>query len=159
MGKERRICSAPGTTTVSATIPGFASVADASREVTVGPAALDVLTDTIRTASGLRSTRAVIRLNGRDHGGATPTARAGDGAKLALTERQRAVLRCLHAGKSNKMIARELDMRESTVKVHVRSILRKLGAINRTQAALAAVAVGDLDQPRQTVDAAPAVSV
>lgn len=98
-------------------------------------------------------------LHGRDHAGTTPTARAGDGAKLALTERQRAVLRCLHAGKSNKMIARELDMRESTVKVHVRSILRKLGAINRTQAALAAVAVGDLDQPRQTVDAAPAPAV
>ena len=69
---------APGTTTVSATIPGFASVADASREVTVGPAALDVLTDTIRTASGLRSTRAVIRLNGRDHGGVTATVTIAD---------------------------------------------------------------------------------
>jgi DNA-binding NarL/FixJ family response regulator len=55
-----------------------------------------------------------------------------------LSDRQRAVLRCLHQGKSNKMIARELDMRESTVKVHVRQILRKLGAVNRTQAALAA---------------------
>jgi len=52
-----------------------------------------------------------------------------------LTPRQHAVLKCLREGKSNKIIAYELGMCESTVKVHVRNVLRKLGASNRTQAA------------------------
>jgi DNA-binding NarL/FixJ family response regulator len=53
-----------------------------------------------------------------------------------LTSRQTDVLHLLRSGQSNKYIARELNMRESTVKVHVRQIMRKLGAANRTQAAL-----------------------
>lgn len=57
---------------------------------------------------------------------------------LGLTCRQHDVLACIRQGKSNTVIARELSMRESTVKVHVRQILRKLGADNRTQAALVA---------------------
>ena len=52
-----------------------------------------------------------------------------------LTPRQLAVLGCLREGKANKLIAHELGMCESTVKVHVRNILKKLGATNRTQAA------------------------
>jgi DNA-binding NarL/FixJ family response regulator len=56
----------------------------------------------------------------------------------ALTPRELAVLERLHQGKSNKQIARELDMREATVKVHVRHIMRKLGVVNRTQVALLA---------------------
>jgi DNA-binding NarL/FixJ family response regulator len=56
----------------------------------------------------------------------------------ALTPREQAVLLVLRQGKSNKHIARELDMREATVKVHVRHIMRKLGASNRTQVALLA---------------------
>ncbi|MBK3775355.1 response regulator transcription factor [Azospirillum sp. YIM DDC1] len=51
-----------------------------------------------------------------------------------LTPRQLAVLECLQEGKPNKVIAHELGMRESTVKVHVRNILRRLGATNRTEA-------------------------
>lgn len=57
-----------------------------------------------------------------------------------LTRRQHEVLDRLRLGKSNKVIARDLDMQESTVKVHVRQIMRKLGASNRTQAALLAAA-------------------
>ncbi|MFC3126687.1 DNA-binding response regulator [Pseudoroseomonas globiformis] len=55
-----------------------------------------------------------------------------------LTGRQGVVMEHLAAGLTNKAIARLLGMRESTVKVHVRQIMRKLGATNRTQAALAA---------------------
>ncbi|TWA72780.1 DNA-binding NarL/FixJ family response regulator [Azospirillum brasilense] len=51
-----------------------------------------------------------------------------------LTPRQIAVLECLQEGKPNKVIAHQLGMRESTVKVHVRNILRRLGATNRTEA-------------------------
>lgn len=55
-----------------------------------------------------------------------------------LTQRQMAVLAHLHQGKANKIIAHELGMSESTVKVHVRNIMRKMGATNRTQAAFKA---------------------
>ena len=51
-----------------------------------------------------------------------------------LTSRQISVLAHLRHGKANKTIAYELGMAESTVKVHVRNIMRKLGATNRTQA-------------------------
>jgi DNA-binding NarL/FixJ family response regulator len=55
-----------------------------------------------------------------------------------LTKRERQVLSLLQKGKPNKLIAFELSMGESTVKVHVRQIMRKLKVTNRTQAALAA---------------------
>ena len=48
-----------------------------------------------------------------------------------LTPRQLAVLNHLQQGKANKIIAHELGMSESTVKVHVRNIMRKTGATNR----------------------------
>lgn len=53
-----------------------------------------------------------------------------------LSPRERDVLRCLMAGFSNKVIARQLDLCEATVKVHVKAILRKLQVLNRTQAAV-----------------------
>ncbi len=55
-----------------------------------------------------------------------------------LTGREVQALRGLCAGKSNKEIARDLDLREVTVKLHVKKILGKLGVRNRTQAALRA---------------------
>ncbi len=55
-----------------------------------------------------------------------------------LTPRQRDVFNLLRQGKPNKVIAYELDMRESTVKVHVRQIMRKIGVSNRTEAAFLA---------------------
>ena len=50
-----------------------------------------------------------------------------------FSARQLAVIACLREGKSNKVIAHELGMREGTVKVHLRNIMRKLKATNRTQ--------------------------
>jgi DNA-binding NarL/FixJ family response regulator len=58
-----------------------------------------------------------------------------------FTERQYAVLVCLCQGDPNKVIGRKLGMTETTVKVHVREIMRKLGASNRTQVAIAAAHV------------------
>jgi DNA-binding NarL/FixJ family response regulator len=60
-----------------------------------------------------------------------------------LTQRERGVLDLLKTGLSNKVIARELDIEEGTVKVHVRRIMRKLNAANRTQAALLAQRMPD----------------
>ena len=48
-----------------------------------------------------------------------------------LTPRQKTVMRHLKLGKANKIIAYELGMSESTVKVHIRNIMRKMGATNR----------------------------
>jgi DNA-binding NarL/FixJ family response regulator len=56
---------------------------------------------------------------------------------INLTERQKSVLERLGHGDSNKAIARVLGIREGTVKVHVRQIMRKLGVTNRTQVAIA----------------------
>lgn len=52
-----------------------------------------------------------------------------------FTSRQAAVADALRRGKANKTIAYELNMCESTVKVHIRTIMKKLRATNRTQAA------------------------
>ena len=57
-----------------------------------------------------------------------------------LTERESAILKCLAAGMSNKLIARELDIMESTVKVHVRNLLKKLKFRSRVEATVWAVA-------------------
>ena len=51
----------------------------------------------------------------------------------SFTPRQLEILNCLRRGLANKMIAYELQMRESTVKIHVRNIMKKLHATNRTQ--------------------------
>jgi two-component system nitrate/nitrite response regulator NarL len=57
-----------------------------------------------------------------------------------LTEREASILKCLAAGMSNKLIARELDIMESTVKVHIRNLLKKLKFRSRVEAAVWAVA-------------------
>lgn len=53
-----------------------------------------------------------------------------------LSDREGQFLNCLLVGMSNKLIARHLDIAEATVKVHLRSVLRKLKVQNRTQAAI-----------------------
>jgi DNA-binding NarL/FixJ family response regulator len=73
----------------------------------------------------------------RDNGPAKdrqPAARP-DGAMM-FTAKQTAVIEAIRRGKANKVIAYELNMCESTVKVHVRNIMKKLQAKNRTQVAL-----------------------
>jgi DNA-binding NarL/FixJ family response regulator len=63
-------------------------------------------------------------------------------ADLGLSERQAQVLRLLLEGKSNKLICRELDLAESTVKNHVSLILKALNVTTRTQAVIAAARMG-----------------
>ena len=60
----------------------------------------------------------------------------------ALTERETDVLRLVARGQANKQVARELGIREQTVKTHVSNILGKLQLQSRTQAALYAVERG-----------------
>jgi two-component system nitrate/nitrite response regulator NarL len=62
--------------------------------------------------------------------------RAGTSRALDLSEREREILHCLVSGHPNKVIARQLGIAETTVKVHVKVVLRKVRALNRTQAAI-----------------------
>jgi DNA-binding NarL/FixJ family response regulator len=63
----------------------------------------------------------------------------------ALTEREIEVLRRVAAGKSNKVIAAELEIAEGTVKTHMKNILPKLHASDRTHAVMIALKRGILD--------------
>lgn len=69
-------------------------------------------------------------------------ANPGGAAAPQLTRRESEVLALMLEGKSNKGIARELDMAETTVKNHVTAILKTLGASNRTEAVIAAGRLG-----------------
>jgi DNA-binding NarL/FixJ family response regulator len=63
---------------------------------------------------------------------------AGSANEANLTTRETEVLRALCDAKSNKEIARELNLQEVTIKLHVKTLCRKLDARNRTQAAMIA---------------------
>lgn len=63
---------------------------------------------------------------------------AASDAETPLTGRQREVLWLLSTGKSNKEIARALDLAEGTVKIHCMAIFQKLNVRNRTEAAMRA---------------------
>ena len=67
---------------------------------------------------------------------------AGESAIASLTPRQREVLALLGQGKSNKEIARVLELAEGTVKLHVTAILKALNVNNRTRAVVAASHLG-----------------
>ncbi|WP_037371015.1 response regulator transcription factor [Salipiger mucosus] len=64
--------------------------------------------------------------------------RSGQGKAGELTKREHEVLRGICEGKSNKEIARDLELQEVTVKLHVKTLSRKLEARNRTHAAMIA---------------------
>lgn len=71
--------------------------------------------------------------------------------KTSLTERQLAISDALRKGKSNKTIAYEMNMCESTVKVHIRNIMKKLKASNRTEAAFKLNTVFFNDHPDSNI--------
>lgn len=58
------------------------------------------------------------------------------GQRKGLSPREAQILGCLVEGDSNKMIANRLGITEATVKVHLKGLLRKVNAANRTQAAI-----------------------
>ena len=72
----------------------------------------------------------------------SPGSEMNDQRLPTLSSREQAILKKLAAGASNKVIAYDLAITEATVKVHVKSILRKVHVRNRTQAAIWAVTNG-----------------
>ena len=76
---------------------------------------------------------------------ALPASPASQPSALALlSARERDVLVCISRGESNKLIARQLDIAETTVKIHVQHILRKLNLSSRVQVAVYASALDAL---------------
>ena len=71
-----------------------------------------------------------------------PQAAVEDAALESLSVREREILGLIARGDSNKVIARELDIAETTVKVHVQHIFRKLNLSSRVQVAVYAAARG-----------------
>jgi DNA-binding NarL/FixJ family response regulator len=75
------------------------------------------------------------------HPFAKPPSLSSETRGSSLTPRQRQVLQLLVIGQSNKEIARSLNLREGTVKVHMSALFRNLGVANRIAAAVFGVRV------------------
>jgi two-component system nitrate/nitrite response regulator NarL len=71
-----------------------------------------------------------------------PAPNGENGSGVAFSKREQVILSHLMQGAPNKQIARELEVAESTVKVHVKALLRKIRVKNRTQAAMWAIGHG-----------------
>jgi two-component system nitrate/nitrite response regulator NarL len=76
---------------------------------------------------------AAVLISGRANGHELP---ATSSARRGLSPRETQILLRLLGGDSNKMIANALCITEATIKVHLKSLLRKIHATNRTQAAI-----------------------
>ena len=139
-------------------VPVVVLSADASRERVMASIDLGAMgfipksakTDVLRAAlrlvlsGGIYVPLEVLR---QEPGPAAPPAGCSP-RELGLTGRQSEVLGLLLRGLPNKLICRELDLAEGTVKIHISAILRALGVANRTQAVLAANRLGLRLEPR-----------
>jgi two-component system nitrate/nitrite response regulator NarL len=102
----------------------------------------DYLTQAIRRAAAgeavvaeAMTAKLVAQFRSGNKGSAAPE-------REKLTPREREAMICLARGQSNKEIARQLDVAESTVKIHVQNILKKLNLSSRVQIAVYAVEHG-----------------
>ncbi|HYX47122.1 MAG TPA: response regulator transcription factor, partial [Sphingomicrobium sp.] len=86
---------------------------------------------------------------GPDPSGLADTLAADSDLWPPLSKREYQVVQCLAGGLSNKVIARELNIKEGTVKVHVKGLLRKIRASNRTQLAIWALCHRACNSPRK----------
>jgi two-component system nitrate/nitrite response regulator NarL len=106
----------------------------------------EVLTSAIRRAAAGESVIAesmTAKLVDQFRGAASQAAQAsGNAERHRLTARETQIVQCLARGASNKVIARELDVSESTVKIHVQNVLKKLNLTSRVQVAVYAVEHG-----------------
>lgn len=109
----------------------FADVVEAIRAVHGGQCWMEIATATRLAQQYLLTLR--------------PSRRAAAESGLALTQRERQVVSLISHGRSNKEIARELQLGYSTVKNYVSNILEKLGLNDRTQIALYAIGKGSRD--------------
>ena len=119
-----------------ALISGTARPETAEQAMAMGAAG--VLEKTLSTADLTRAVRLMAEV-GRWAAAGTATPAPG---QRPLTPREMQVLEQFCLGRSNREIAGALDISEPTVKLHARTLCRKLGAANRTQAAMIARETG-----------------
>lgn len=101
---------------------------DISREALLGSLQLVMLGETVLPTSLADLLATGIRARQRE--------KAAAGNDYDLSDREVETVQCLLRGESNKVIANRFDIAEATIKVHIKSILRKIKANNRTQAAI-----------------------
>lgn len=109
----------------------------------------DVLTSSIRKAARGEDVIAeamTAKLVAQVRNRTAPPAATSNGEREKLTPREREILQSLARGESNKEIARRFDLAESTVKIHVQNILKKLHLNSRVQAAVFAVEHGWVEE-------------
>lgn len=92
-------------------------------------------------ASLLRATEGMTVLQDRltdvlKHAALEPAAAPRPAGEMELTGREKQILQCLASGLSNKAIARDLGISSTTVKVHVKNVMRKLNLSSRLEAAV-----------------------
>jgi two-component system, NarL family, nitrate/nitrite response regulator NarL len=117
-------------------VNGFCSAASAPN-VLIKSLELVMLGETLLPFKVLRSFVDRASQNQERHRQAnTAEPKLSDLKACKLSAREAQILDCLREGAPNKVIARKFDITEATIKVHVKAILRKIGATNRTQAAI-----------------------
>jgi two-component system nitrate/nitrite response regulator NarL len=120
---------------------------DGARGFLVKNIDVDALTAAVRRAArgepvvaDSMMTKLVAQFRAQPAGAPGPAPMSAEREKL--TSREREIVQCLARGESNKEIARRLDVAESTVKIHVQNILKKLNLTSRVQVAVYAVEHG-----------------
>jgi two-component system, NarL family, nitrate/nitrite response regulator NarL len=117
-------------------VNGFCSTASGP-EVLIKSLELVMLGESVLPFAELRSLMdAPLRKQGQPLQDNTAEPTLSDLKTYKLSAREAEVLSYLMEGVPNKVIARQFDVTEATVKVHVKAILRKIGVANRTQAAM-----------------------
>jgi two-component system, NarL family, nitrate/nitrite response regulator NarL len=114
---------------LTAGVSGYFLKDDVSPDVLVKALELALLGEVVVISKGLTKAKEWMQLQAANN-----TAQTNNLHRVS--NREQAILKLLVQGASNKHIARQLNIAEATVKVHIKGILRKLGVSNRTQAAL-----------------------
>jgi len=109
-------------------------------ESVVSPEMMTKLVAAFRAKSQSLAAGGAVALEADRNGGAPVPESQDDSGIALLSAREREVLTLIARGDSNKVIARKLDIAETTVKIHVQHILRKLQLSSRVQAAVYAAA-------------------
>jgi two-component system nitrate/nitrite response regulator NarL len=104
----------------------------------ISPAALQMLLQLVLLGENIFAGPSNIKTEKRPDIG-RPTRSIGQDLKIPLSPKEVEILQCLEGGMPNKVIARNLNIAEATVKVHLKSLLRTINVGNRTQAAIWAI--------------------
>jgi two-component system nitrate/nitrite response regulator NarL len=121
---------------IDAGVDGFC-LATSDREVLIKSLELVVMGDGILPIRLVRSMlNEMISDTEPDQGSLMAEPLPPDPGAYKLSSREAEILRYIMRGEPNKVIARKLDLAEAMIKVDVKAILRKIGAANRTQAAM-----------------------